>query len=78
VIRLRGLFLSNGKYELPLPDGMPEDALTKRFFAKMYGFTEEMTENSSADAITWWPLIEQAEADAEAKKLRDEQRRQRR
>jgi hypothetical protein len=53
---------------------MPPDALVKRFFAKTYGFTEDETEESSIDAVTWWPAIEQAEAEAEEKRIRDEQR----
>jgi hypothetical protein len=40
---------------------MPPDALAKRFFAKMYGYTEEETEEMSLDALTWWPEIEKAE-----------------
>lgn len=54
---------------------MPEDTLVKRFFAKHYGFTEAMTEESSLAAVTWWPVIEKAESDAEEKRIRDEQRR---
>jgi hypothetical protein len=57
---------------------MPPETLTKRFFAKMYGFTEEMTDNASLDAVTWWPAIEQAQNEAEAKKARDAQRSARR
>jgi len=60
--------MSNGKYELPLPEKMPPDTFTKRFFARTYGFTEEMTEESSLDAVTWWPEIEAAEAHAIEKK----------
>jgi hypothetical protein len=40
---------------------MPPDMLAKRFFAKNYGYTEEMTEESSLDALTWFPEIEKAE-----------------
>lgn len=54
---------------------MPQETLTYRFFAKVYRFTEEMTDNSSVDAVTWWPFIEQAENDAHERKMRDEQRR---
>jgi hypothetical protein len=60
--------LSNGKYDLPLPEKMPSDIFTKRFFARTYGFTEEMTEESSLDAVTWWPEIEAAENHAIEKK----------
>jgi hypothetical protein len=56
---------------------MPPDTLLKRFFAKTYGFTEEMTDELSVDAVTWWPLIEQAEADAEERRMKDEQRKAR-
>jgi hypothetical protein len=47
---------------------MPQDALMKRFFAKNYHFTEEQTEESSLDAITWWPEIEAAESHAMEKR----------
>jgi hypothetical protein len=43
---------------------MPPDMLAKRFFAKMYGYTEEETEDMSLDALTWWPEIEKAETKA--------------
>jgi hypothetical protein len=69
--------MSEGKYDLPLPDGMPPETLTKRFFAKMYGFTEEMTDDASLDAVTWWPTIEQAQNDAEIKKSKQAQRQSR-
>jgi hypothetical protein len=55
---------------------MPQETLVKRFFAKHYGFTEQMTDELSVDALTWWPVIERAEADAEEKRMRDEQRSQ--
>jgi hypothetical protein len=61
--------LSTGKYALPLPERMPPDTLIKRFFAKTYGFTEEMTDESSIDAVTWWPEIEAAEAHAMNKEM---------
>ncbi len=64
--------MSNGKYSLPLPEKMPPDTFTKRLFAKLYGFTEEMTENSSLDAVTWWPEIEAAEAHAAERKARQQ------
>jgi hypothetical protein len=47
---------------------MPSDVLTKRFFAKTYHYTEEQTEESSLEAVTWWPEIEAAEAHAVSKK----------
>ena len=47
---------------------MPPDTFTKRFFARTYGFTEEMTEESSIDAVTWWPEIELAESHATEKR----------
>jgi len=53
---------------------MPPEVLTKRFFAKVYGFTEEMTDNLSVDAVTWWPMIEQAEAEAAQRQMREAQR----
>jgi hypothetical protein len=53
---------------------MPPDVFVKRYFAKMYGFTEEMTDNSSVDAVTWWPMIDRAEVDVQEKRMRDEQR----
>lgn len=43
---------------------MPPETLTKRYFAKVYGYTEEMTDESSLEAVTWWPLIEEAEQHA--------------
>jgi hypothetical protein len=60
--------MSSGKYALPMPERMPPETLTYRFFAKTYRFTEEMTDNSSVDAVTWWPEIEAAEAYAMEKK----------
>jgi hypothetical protein len=53
---------------------MPAETLTKRFFAKVYHFTEEQTDNLSVDAVTWWPVIEQAEAEAAQRQMRDAQR----
>ena len=43
---------------------MPPDMLAKRFFAKVYGYTEDQTEEASLDALIWFPEIEQAEAKA--------------
>jgi hypothetical protein len=53
---------------------MPPETLTKEFFAEAYGFDEETTDNLSDDALTWWPVIRQARNDAEARKMRDQQR----
>jgi hypothetical protein len=53
---------------------MPPETLTKEFFAERYGFTEEMTDESSLDAVNWWPRIAKAKHDAEAKRQRDAQR----
>lgn len=61
-----------------MPDGMPPETLVKRFFAKMYGFTEEMTEESSLEAVTWWPLIERAEAEAAEQRQKQETQHQQR
>lgn len=58
-----------------MPDGVTAEDLTKRFFAKVYHYTEEMTDNASLTAVTWWPIMEQAEADADEKRQRDEMRR---
>ena len=58
-----------------MPDGMPPEMLSYRFFAKQYGFTEAMTDELSLDALMWWPVIEQAESEAESRRMRDEQRR---
>jgi hypothetical protein len=57
---------------------MPDDAFTKRYFAKVYGFTEEQTDNASLDAITWWPLMEEAEQHAAEVHQKQEEARQRR
>lgn len=54
---------------------MPAETLIYRFFAKTYHYSEQMTDEASVDAVTWWPVIEQAESEAEARKIRDEQRR---
>jgi hypothetical protein len=59
--------MSNGKYTLPLPERMPPETLTYRLFAKQYHYTEEMTDESSLEAVTWWPEIEAAEAYAASK-----------
>lgn len=66
--------MSEGKFGLPLPDGMPADVLTKEFFAERYGFTEAMTEELSVEAIDWWPRIARAKIEVENKKMRDAQR----
>lgn len=55
---------------------MPPETFTYRFFARTYRFTEQMTDEASLDAVTWWPLIEQAEADAEKRKMQQESSRQ--
>jgi len=60
--------MSNGKYALPLPERMPPETLTYRFFAKTYHYTEAMTDEASLEAVTWWPEIEAAEAYAAEKK----------
>lgn len=39
--------------------------LTKRFFAKHYGWTEPQVEDASLDVLTWFPLIEEGVARAE-------------
>ena len=56
---------------------MPPDMLAKRFFAKNYQYTEEQTENSSLAALTWFPLIEEAEDNAIRVKQRQESSQQR-
>ena len=50
--------------DLPLPDGMPAEILTKRWFAKVYGWSPEQLEQADLDILTWFPLIEEAEAHA--------------
>lgn len=41
---------------------MPPRMLTYRWFAKMYGFTEEdVNERMSLEALEWFPVIEEAE-----------------
>lgn len=57
---------------------MPPDIIAKRFFAKTYQFTEEQTEESSLDALIWFPLIEEAEDNAIKVKQRQEQRKSQR
>jgi hypothetical protein len=52
---------------------MPRETLVKELFAEAYGFTEEMTEESSLDAVVWWPEIRAARNDAERKKAKDTQ-----
>jgi hypothetical protein len=47
---------------------MPPATLTYRFFAKTYHYTEEMTDESSLDAVMWWPEIEAAESHAMEKR----------
>lgn len=56
---------------------MPPDMLAKRFFAKNYQFTEEQTEESSLDALIWFPEIEEAEARATRIKQKQESQQQR-
>ena len=46
-----------------LPEDMPREQMTKRWFAKIYGFTEDMTDSLSLEALEWWPLIETAESE---------------
>jgi CHASE1-domain containing sensor protein len=55
---------------------MPPETFTYRFFAKHYHFTEAMTDESSLEAVMWWPVIEQAEAEAAQRQMRDAQRHQ--
>ncbi len=57
---------------------MPPDMLAKRYFAKMYRWTEDQTEDASLDALVWFPLIEQAEDRAMEIKQRQESQQQRR
>lgn len=56
---------------------MPAETLTKRYFAKVYGFTEEQVDDASLDALTWWPLIEEAEEHAAEVRQKQETARER-
>jgi hypothetical protein len=58
-----------------MPDGVTNEDLTKRFFAKVYHFTEEMTDEASLNAVTWWPIMEEAESDAEERRMKAESQR---
>jgi hypothetical protein len=43
---------------------MPPDMLLKRYFAAKYGWTPDQVDNADLDALTWFPLIEEAEQHA--------------
>lgn len=51
---------------------MPAEMLVKRFFAKAYGWTEQEVDEASIEAVTWFPLIEEADQHA----IEAEQKRQ--
>jgi phage gpG-like protein len=44
---------------------MPAEILTKRWFAKVYGWSPEQLEQADLDILTWFPLIEEAEQHAQ-------------
>ena len=43
---------------------MPPELLTKRWFAKVYGWSPQQLEQADLDILTWFPLIEEAEQHA--------------
>ena len=43
---------------------LPAELLTKRWFAKVYHWSPEQLEQADLDILTWFPLIEEAEAHA--------------
>lgn len=54
---------------------MPREHLTLRWFAKTYGFTErQVREDLSLEALTWWPLIEEAIMESERMESEAQQR----
>lgn len=67
------MFLSGGRRGR-LPDGFPVRMLTIRWFARTYGWTERQTADSSAEAIYWLPLVEEAAARAAETRARQHQR----
>lgn len=69
--------MAQGKQNnLPLPEGMPPQMLTWRWYAKVYGFTPEQVEELPLDVLVWFPVIEEAEASAQETLHRQEMRAQ--
>ncbi len=59
-----------------MPDGMPPKMLVLRWFAKMYGWDAEVVGRQPLEVLTWFPLIEEAEAAATEQLQKQEQRAQ--
>ena len=57
---------------------MPRRELRRRWFANTYGYTEAEIDDLSLEAWIWWPLIEEAEAEATRRKQEQEAKAQRR
>lgn len=49
---------------LALPEGMPPIMLTWRWYAKVYGWEPWQVDRLPLEVLTWFPLIEEAEARA--------------
>jgi hypothetical protein len=47
-----------------LPDGMPPDILLERWFARTYGWPPQTVRELPLETLTWFPVIEAAEAEA--------------
>lgn len=43
-----------------MPDGMPPEMLTYRWWAKLYKFTPDEVDDLPPQALKWFPVIEDA------------------
>ena len=61
-----------------LPEGMPSEMMTYRFFAQSYGWTPDQVRELSMEEFDWLPLVEAAFSEAERQEQAAQGRMQRR
>lgn len=57
--------MSRGWQEMPLPEGMPPEVITWRWFARAYGWTPNQVSELPIEAQTWLPIVEEAAHEAQ-------------
>lgn len=66
--------MSRGWQDIPLPDDLRPQVLVWRWFAKMYGFTPDQVDQLPLDALTWFPIVEEAAEEAQKRITQQEMR----
>jgi hypothetical protein len=61
-----------------MPDGMPAEMISYRFFAQSYGWTPEQVRSLSLEEFDWLPLVETAFGEASRQEQAAQERMQRR